>query len=235
MSRNRSGTVEAESIDNLPGNQENIPGRWIMRLENSAGEEDSDFNCVVWLEKHELDLDFTNSTKPDPCPCTLDQARVDDRYTWVESIFPYTRCYYTVRRSSNNHGRKCCYFINANKLGALIIGPRRGGTIDRFHKLVPELKDDHTESDVLGFQYCCIGAIKRARLCKLYYQLRPSEGCEAYVPPVQGRIFLRVCVLLIYFWPLNCKRFNFLPHFWQQEKSRTLKNRQLWDDEAEYV
>ena len=206
-----------------------------MRLENSAGEEDSDFNCVVWLEKHVLDLDFTNSTKPDPCPCTLDQARVDDRYTWVESIFPYTRCYYTVRRSSNNHGRKCCYFINANKLGALIIGPRRGGTIDRFHKLVPELKDDHTESDVLGFQYCCIGAIKRGRLCKLYYQLRPSEGCEAYVPPVQGRIFLRVCVLLIYFWPLNCKRFNFLPHFWQQEKSRTLKNRQLWDDEAEYV
>ena len=191
LSRNRSGTVEAESIDNLPGNQENIPGRWIMRLENSNGEEDSDVKCEQWFEE-QPDLDYTNSTKPDPCPCTLDQARVDNRYTWVESLFPYTRCYYTVRRSSSNQGRKCCYFINAEKLGALIIGKRIAGAIDRFHKLVPELKDNHNSSDIMGFQYCCIGARKIGAMCRKYFQKRPSESCEAYVPPVQGKILLGV-------------------------------------------
>ena len=162
-----------------------------MRLENSNGEEDSDVKCEQWFEE-QPDLDYTNFTKPDPCPCTLDQARVDNRYTWVESLFPYTRCYYTVRRSSDNQGRKCCYFINAEKLGALIIGKRIAGAIDRFHKLVPELKDGHNSSDIMGFQYCCIGARKMGAMCRKYFQKRPSEGCEAYVPPVQGKILLGV-------------------------------------------
>ena len=179
----RSGTLGAEGIDNIAGNS-GIPGRWIMRIDNSNGEEDGDFKCLEWFTVQPNPTSYT--ALPDPCPCTVDQAELDDRYQWVEPIIPYTECFYTIRGSRQGLGRKCCYYKDAQRLGALIIGDiPKGGTIDRYHKFTSP--DDHESSDILGFQYCCFRAENFREMCELYYRKRPSEGCDAYDPPVQGK------------------------------------------------
>ena len=165
-----------------------------MRIENSNGEEDSDFKCERWYDEQPDPSSYP--TSPAPCPCTLFQAVVDNRYQWIEPIFPYTSCFYTIMRSSDKRGRRCCYYKDRDRSGALIIGAPKGGTIERYHRLVPELKGNHTSSDILGFQYCCIQAINRQAKCAKYFERRPSEGCEAYVPPVQGKLSCFVCYVI---------------------------------------
>ena len=180
--RLRSGTVQAESIDNQMGNV-NIPGRWIIRIENSNGFEDSDLNCSIWYYEQPDPGSFSNS--PDPCPCTVFQAAADNRYTWVEPLFPYTECFYTVR-SVGGRGRRCCYYKDPQRLGALILNSRpKAGTIDSYHRL--QFPAMHKKYDLEGFGYCCLTSKRRVESCKKYYEKRPSEDCEAYIPPRRGK------------------------------------------------
>ncbi|XP_067024678.1 uncharacterized protein [Acropora muricata] len=180
----RSGTVQAEGIDNQMGNV-NIPGRWIIRIENSNGIEDSDFNCSIWYHEQPDPDSFSNS--PDPCPCTVFQAVADNRYTWVEPFFPYTECFYTVG-SVSGRGRRCCYYKDPQRNGALILNSRPiAGTIDRYHRL--QFPAMHKKYDVEGFGYCCLTSRRRVESCKKYYQKRPSEGCDAYIPPRRAPVF----------------------------------------------
>ena len=178
----RSGTVQAEEIDNQIGNV-NIPGRWIMRIENSNGFEDSDFYCLIWYHEEPDPNSFNDS--PDPCPCTVFQAAADNRYTWVEPLFPYTECFYTVR-SVSGRGRRCCYYKDAQRTGALIFNSQpKAGTIDNYHRL--RFPEKHQKYDVEGFAYCCLTSKRRVESCEKYYEKRLSEGCEAYIPPRRGK------------------------------------------------
>ena len=158
-----------------------------MRIENSNGIEASDFNCSRWYEEQPNPQEY--SAKPDPCPCTVEQAEIDNRYTWVEPIFPYTECFYTLR-PIDQRGRKCCYYKDAERLGALITDFPKGGTIDRYHKL--QFSEEHGRSDLQGFKYCCLNSRNRKEMCKKYFEKRPSEDCNAYVPPVQGNFALHI-------------------------------------------
>lgn len=177
--RHRSGTIQIEAIDNLVGNA-NIPGRWIFRLEDSNGEEDGDLKCLRWnISEPEHD---SFSDEPDPCPCTGVQAFFDERYQWVEPDFPFTYCFYTRFSSSDGRGRKCCYYTSQEKFAALVIGFPGGGSIDRYHRLTPSLKENHTRYDVQGFRDCCLEA-RGPKMCDTFYKKRPSEGCDSYEPP----------------------------------------------------
>ncbi|XP_074632006.1 uncharacterized protein LOC141890434 isoform X2 [Acropora palmata] len=180
----RSGTVQAEGIDNQMGNV-NIPGRWIIRIENSNGFEDSDLNCSIWYYEQPDPDSFRNS--PDPCPCTVFQAVADNRYTWVDPFFPYTECFYTVG-SVSGRGRRCCYYKDPQRIGALIINSRPiAGTIDSHHRL--QFPAMHKKYDLEGFGYCCLTSKRRVESCKKYYEKRPSEGCEAYISPRRAPVF----------------------------------------------
>lgn len=184
----RSGTIEIEEVDTLDGNA-GIPGRWVARLEDSDGKEDGDLECLRWYSR-EPDKD-SYSDEPDPCPCTGVQAFFDERYQWVEPDFPFTYCFYTRFSSSDGRGRKCCYYISQERFAALVIGFPGGGSVNRFHKLTPSLQENHTRSDVKGFQHCCLKA-KGPFMCEKYYERRPSEGCEKYEPPEWSKY----CLLL---------------------------------------
>ncbi|XP_015769331.1 PREDICTED: mucin-like protein [Acropora digitifera] len=150
-----------------------------MRIENSNGFEDSDFYCLIWYHE-EPDPDSFNDS-PDPCPCTVFQAAADNRYTWVEPLFPYTDCFYTIR-SVSGRGRRCCYYKDDQRTGALIFNSQpKAGTIDNYHRL--RFPEKHQKYDVEGFAYCCLTSKRRVESCEKYYEKRPSEGCEAYIPP----------------------------------------------------
>lgn len=175
----RSGTTGIEAIDNLVGNA-NIPGRWVYRLEDSDGKETGDLKCERWVKNETEPNSF--SDPPDPCPCTGVQAFFDERYEWVEPHYPFTYCFYTRFASSDGRGRKCCYYTSQEKFAALVEDFPGGGTLDRYHKLTPSLQKKHLEHDVRPFQYCCLEA-QNPIWCKIYFQKRPSEGCEEYEPP----------------------------------------------------
>lgn len=184
--RHRSGTIQIEEIDTLVGNAK-IPGRWIFRLEDSDGEKSADSMCDDWLDGEPDPESFTD--EPDPCPCTGVQAFFDERYQWVKPDFPFTYCFYTRFASSDGRGRKCCYYISQERFAALVIGFPGGGSIDRYHKLTPSLRANHTASDIKGFRYCCLEA-RSPSMCNKYYEKRPSEGCEAYEPPEWSKFCL---------------------------------------------
>jgi len=177
----RSGTTGIEAIDNLVGNA-NIPGRWVYRLEDSNGEEDGDLKCEQWFRNDTETEPSSFSDPPDPCPCTGVQAFFDERYEWVEPDEPFAYCFYTRFASRDGRGRKCCYYTSQERFAALIIGFPGGGTLDRYHKLTPSLQTKHLESDVQPFQYCCKEA-QNPIWCHIYFERRPSEGCEEYEPP----------------------------------------------------
>ena len=192
--------MQAAAIDNLPGNA-GKPGRWIMRIENSNGEEDSDLKCISWASKDD-ESRSSNLDRPDPCPCTVDQAELDDRYVWIKPTHPYTECFYTVFPSRDKMGQRCCYYKDFERQGALITGFPKGGTIDRYHQL--QYPEDHSEHDVPGFQFCCLRARNFRVSCQKYYARRPSEDCEAYVPPAQGGIYLCLELKLFTLYPYLC-------------------------------
>lgn len=196
----RSGTIQAEAIDNLVGNAE-IPGRWIFRLENSNGEEDSDLKCLRWYAKERRYV-FGYSREPDPCPCTGVQGYFDDRYEWVEADIPFSYCFYT-KFPRQGRGRKCCYYTTLDKLAALIIGFPGGGSLHRYHSLTTSLKEQHEASDLNGFRHCCLEA-KNSFSCNKYYELRPSKGCDGYEPPVWSKFLLLLLLLFI-------SLFSFIP------------------------
>ncbi|XP_068682562.1 uncharacterized protein [Montipora foliosa] len=181
----RSGTLRAEGIDNAIGNV-GIPGRWILRIENSSGIEDSDFNCSLWYNNQPDPVRGSLIDRPDPCPCTVLQAFIDNRYTWVEPYFPFTECFYTVQ-PVNERGRRCCYYKDAERRGALILDLPQAGTLDRYHKL--RFPEKHQKHDLEAFGYCCLTSRRRVESCKKYYEKRPSKGCRAYVPPQRAPVF----------------------------------------------
>ena len=172
-----------ESIDSLQGNT-NIVGKWFFRLENSRGEQDAIQKCLRWFKNQPDPSSYSDALEP--CPCSLRQADFDERFQW--DFFPQdTYCFYTRFPSSASRGRQCCYNarFNGPGFGALIVGHPGGGVIDRYHKLSSRtLRLRHEFSDVLGFKYCCV----QSKLCFRYYQKRPSEGCENYVPPVWSKL-----------------------------------------------
>ena len=156
-----------------------MTGKWLFRLENSKGEKDAITKCLRWF-KNQPDPD-SYSDSLEVCPCTYRQARLDERFQWVASQTPDSYCVYTRFPSSNRRGRKCCY----QAFGAIIIGYPGGGHIDRYHQLTASLNLYHDIFDVRGFKQCCL----LSNQCKLFYQKRPSEGCENYKPPVWSKCF----------------------------------------------
>ena len=178
----RSGTVQTERIDSLPGNT-NIIGKWFFRLENSKGEQDAILKCLRWLKTQPDPASYSDDLEP--CPCTLRQGRFDERFQWTPPKAANTFCVYTRFPSSANRGRQCCYYTSSDTFGALITGYPDGGVIDRYHRFATRsLRLKHEYSDVEGFKDCCL----LSRLCKRFYAKRPSESCEKYRPPVWSKL-----------------------------------------------
>ena len=85
-------------------------------------------------------------------------------------------CHVSCNFSASGAGQQCCY-----KGDSLMVGPPGGGSLD----VVSPEKDfwGHIGRDVLPWFACC----KFRDNCAKYYQRRPSDDGERYVPPPVGK------------------------------------------------
>ncbi|XP_070554568.1 sushi domain-containing protein 2-like [Ptychodera flava] len=159
--------------------------------------------CKDWaFTVEERDKTFLDDLEP--CPCTLQQARVDaGRFTAhptcneasshigdnCERRALAVHCVRANEPSGYGSGQQCCY----NNEGNLINGPQEysGGTSHRRHHdgiypykspgLVPYLS--HYLTDILPWEHCCHYSND---FCHYYYDNRPSDDCRIYEPPRPG-------------------------------------------------
>jgi hypothetical protein len=128
--------------------------------------------CKKWFKKQPDPRPFLEYLEP--CPCTLRQAWLDERFTpepnWRSKSRP---CAISTFTSIDGWEQKCCY---SKDWGALIVGHPGGGTPHRYSRFK---YGDHTRSDVIGYDLCCV----QSAMCGLYYQKRPSDDCSRYEPP----------------------------------------------------
>ncbi|XP_077984839.1 sushi domain-containing protein 2-like [Glandiceps talaboti] len=156
--------------------------------------------CKVWSSS-EAEKDESFLEDLEPCPCTLQQARVDfgrysphpycnERSSHSENCDRNEQARHCVRVNTANQmnaGQQCCY----DNSGNLLDGPDGGGTAHRIHHggispfkmagTVPYLS--HYLTDLLPWELCCSLFDLQ---CNLYYRKRPSDLCQEYQPPTPG-------------------------------------------------
>ncbi|XP_070553581.1 sushi domain-containing protein 2-like isoform X2 [Ptychodera flava] len=140
-----------------------------------------------------------------PCPCTLQQARVDrgrysaDPHCNERFINPGDFCFrapkavHCVRvndASVNGAGQKCCYDDQGNLINGQEL-ENSGGTAHRRHHggvhpyksegKVPYLS--YFLSDIVPWENCCNLSSEH---CGYYYERRPTDLCQNYEPPRPG-------------------------------------------------
>ncbi|XP_020492257.2 sushi domain-containing protein 2 [Labrus bergylta] len=164
-------------------------------------------DSAAWARNKCLQWDMLEKKLPNfldeliECPCTLAQAQADtcrfhtDYSCDIErgSVCTYhpgsVHCVRAIQASpTHGSGQQCCY----DNTGALVLtGDSIGGsTPDRAHDWgsppygepprVPGYS--HWLYDVVTFYYCCLWSAN----CQIYFNHRPSSGCQNYKPPRAG-------------------------------------------------
>ena len=168
----RSGTVNIEGIDELPGNT-NITGKWFFRLEKSTGQLNAKQKCINWFKEQPDPRHYTSYLEP--CPCSFRQARMDERFSFNWREWPRL-CAYSSFPSVDGWGQECCYSTDWTSWGAQILDYPGCGSSHMYHKFTASEK--HKLNDVFGYEQCCV----QSSLCDLYYKRRPVDDCRKYQP-----------------------------------------------------
>ena len=104
---------------------------------------------------------------------------------------------YHIFRNAGGTSNECCYDDN----DILIFGSPTGGSVKKvsivgstglnyFTDLI-----NHQFEDVLPFIHCCKGTLPN---CRAYYDRRPSDNGNAYVPPQPGKVTINIKTIILY-------------------------------------
>ena len=166
-------STEYLNIDMIMGNT-GYEGQWFFELVSDTVQSPIE-QCLIWARSQPKDLNFDDLGS---CPCTRQQARRDWRFffghNWGLSSRPECATFISWRRRRNQISLECCY---DDASGALIVGPRNGGTYKRYSSLFNP--SQNYLQDILPYQQCCIDS----DYCATYYMHRPSDDCSGYVAP----------------------------------------------------
>ncbi|XP_037033301.1 sushi domain-containing protein 2-like [Bradysia coprophila] len=120
----------------------------------------------------------------EPCPKTLEQAKVDERFEPVNDLKPYNPDaeFGFLQRTPSKSGaaQRCVY-----KGGKLLVGPPSGGNVRKVSPNGPLGEWHHFAADIMPWFLCCNN--NKAN-CKLYYERRPSDNGDNYKPPCCGTV-----------------------------------------------
>lgn len=167
-------TSELLTVDSVTGNT-GQKGQWLFNLspaESPLNKYDSE--CLKWVTKQDSSGSW-NADLPS-CPCTQEQARSDQRFSFWWGANPNCAVFVWSRPSTT----ECCY----DSTGALIVGPNTGGSYRLFNPIYDQ--DSYQSQDLIPQQQCCMNSSQGA-FCEMYYQYRPSDDCSGYQPVRAGK------------------------------------------------
>ncbi|XP_062583115.1 protein mesh-like [Saccostrea cucullata] len=184
------------------------PGIWSdVFLISQSGEEARQI-CKNWINS---ESSFPAVDPGEPCPCTIQQARVDyvkyqpdpdcnmfQKESNEKANCRYRRdaqhCVRLPRPSKDGSDNVCCYNTNGNLIDSRV---EEGGTYQRYHygEGVPYVSNFYY--DVMPFLQCCRFSQPSANdtsakedtysLCQNYLKLRNYSSCQNYEPPRLAR------------------------------------------------
>lgn len=161
------------NLHQIPGNTGRT-GEWHFNFTSPPGQATAKQRCLNWATREDSKAMIDLSTLlVKHCPCTLQQLQFDWRF-WFGYLWGLTtsqNCA-TVLFSGSQHTLECCYDDD----GALIVGPREGGSYKRYNPLF--FNQDYYQDDLLPYYDCC----EESSLCRLYNYYRPFDDCSQYRP-----------------------------------------------------
>ena len=161
---------ELVNLHKVPGNTGRI-GDWRFNFTLPPEQSTAEHRCRRWARR-QTPIDIT-LLEVQSCPCTRQQLRHDRRF-WLgyySGLSSRPSCA-TVLLSGSQHTLECCY----KESGALIVGPREGGTFKLYNPLF--FYENYYQEDLLPYEDCCVNS----RRCGLYYTHRLSSDCSDYRP-----------------------------------------------------
>ncbi|XP_070545876.1 mucin-like protein isoform X2 [Ptychodera flava] len=159
-----SFTRDVYQMDEVIGNSTGQRGRLAFDL-NVPGQYNPNIPCYDWYKNRPDLSQYIRASEP--CPCSLQQARMDPRYEVMNRSFCAGSLFWKAGTR-----QQCCYdefMLDDSTSTGLLTGTPRGGTI-----MVESMEDFR----VKGFQECC----QRSDYCHLYYSVFPSDDCSRYRP-----------------------------------------------------
>lgn len=119
-------------------------------------------------------------TDVEPCPPTLDLARVDDRFEEVDDLLLYNpgadRGFRQRIPSGSGAGQRCTY-----RNGQILTSPPNGGNVRSVSPNGESGVIAQARADILPWYTCCKLTTNPAS-CRLYYERRPSNSGNDYTP-----------------------------------------------------
>lgn len=146
-------------------------GEWYFDFSLPPGQTTAEQRCLIWATGQKARIDTSSISVK--CPCTRSQITWDFRFWFGFSLGLSSRpdCA-TVLLSGSQHTLECCY----DRYGALIVGPREGGSYKLYNPLHSYY--NYYQEDVLPYFDCCLNSQR----CGLYYAHRPYDDCSRYEP-----------------------------------------------------
>ena len=146
--------------------------------------------CLAWyisdFDNYDASLidDYDRFTTP--CPCTIFQAWIDNRFRFIFNPSKTSYCLTTRFLTFGVALRECCYSFDGPTFGALVTDTENGGSL-----LLSPIPDELLQQNNRIPQSLCCSA--QVGLCDLYYERRPPNFCDGYFPPRSGKYKCYYC------------------------------------------
>ena len=181
-----------------------MTGRYFWRIENSDGL-GSLHKCFTWAYLQEfmnVPYWYNRLVRRDwrmACPCSGWQAWFDRRFFWDWRKYSWPDWCFESRRSkyfyhySPDKGliyfrmtQMCCYSTDWQNWASLKVGAPDGGgvKVEAYYYQLNRAETVYT--DLEAYKYCCVDI----PFCDFFYNYRPSDNCNLYVPPPRRKLHL---------------------------------------------
>ncbi len=160
-------------LHHIAGNTGRI-GDWHFDFTLPPDQLTAEQRCLLWAERQQPESIDIYMLDVRYCPCTLQQLHLDRRF-WLgyySGLSTHPNCA-TVLLSGSQHTLECCY----DNVGALIVGPREGGSYKLYNPLF--FYENYFREDLMPYEDCCVNSQR----CKVYYAHRPYDDCSEYEAP----------------------------------------------------
>ncbi|XP_053243294.1 mucin-4 isoform X2 [Podarcis raffonei] len=159
--------------DQTEGYNTGVRGLWVYKLDSRI-RVNYRRRCLDWFS-HEGQPSAWNKDLP-PCPCSLQQGLLDDRFSRSKKGLPDSRLTMLYSSAPNKYGAgvRCLY----NSKNQLVEGHQ-----ERVWK--SSRSSPNSDEELKLYDWCC-NQTGNLQFCDKYSQKRPKIGCDGYRPSIRA-------------------------------------------------